>query len=472
MTRRDDDDVFLPNGLDARTGRPAWQPVRAEELDELAALETGILPAPPPAPEPAPEPTRGLRDAEAADLATSGWAMLVPEGGDPEILQALDPLDRLRQRQAKRLYRSPIEVPRGETFESFLAARPTLSPLEVDPRVLPYYLLIVGSPEEISYDLQQRLAQGRAVGRLHLGTLADYRAYADNVVAAEERPRYDRPEVGWFAADNGDEVTRRTREELVEPLSTDLGERRQSWRRRVRSGDEATKEALGELLRASPHLLFTATHGVKSFSSEDDQEEIQGALITSDWREDGSRREWGWECYLTEQDLPDELGFDGGIAFLFACFSGGTPETDGYWFKPRKNPDGSKTSFTSPQRLAARPFVSRLVQGLLSRPRGPLAVIAHVDRAWTSSFSWSAAGQVGAYRDTLLHLMDGHRAGHAAQYLWAVHRVAAAALHHGNDCRAAGLPFDRGQRVRYWLAANDARNFVVCGDPAARLPIA
>jgi hypothetical protein len=451
--------LFVPNGLDRRTGRPAWPPARAEDLEPLALAAASSLP---PAPEER-DPFRRLPyGIEADDLAATGWAVVVPEGQDPEVLRALEPLITHRRGEAGDLYRKVV-VGRGEEVDGLFRDL-LVSVHDVRPSELPYHVLIVASPEEISYGFQQVLSQDRAVGRLHLATAADYRAYAEKIVAAEERPRRDRPEIAWFAADNGDSATERTRHELVEPLAGAIAQRRFGWRRRELFGPQATKEALRHLLgEGTPHLLFTATHGLAPELGADDEEEVTGALVTSDWPGDGRGAEWGPRCWFAAKDLPAApRSVAGGVAFLFACYSGGTPEWDHYWFHA-----GHKR----PERQATRPHVSPLAQALLASRGGPGAVVAHLDRAWTCSFSWHRGGEVGAYRDTLLSLMDGQPVGHSLHCLWEVHKTSASKMLEAANRRAAGLPYDRELLVRYWLAANDAGNFVVLGDPAVRLPV-
>ena len=52
-------------------------------------------------------------------------------------------------------------------------------------RSLPYHLLLVGSPEEIPFDVQYQLDVQHSVGRLYFDSVDDYRRYAASVLAVE-----------------------------------------------------------------------------------------------------------------------------------------------------------------------------------------------------------------------------------------------------------------------------------------------
>ena len=461
MSPLDDDDVLYPNGVDP-DGDLAWQPLRLDALAARLGSAPGTTPVDTAADEDV-ETYRRLRYGLAADdLSEAGWGVLARPGYD-RVLDELAPLLERRAQEAQAVYRPPVEVGEGEGAEA-LFRRLRVGPGNADPRELPYYLLILGGPEEISFETQQVIAQTRAVGRLSLERLEDYRTYAENVIEAEDRPRRGRPEATFFAAVNGDDrATRRSRDQLVTPLADALEEANPGWRVRRLTGEAATKPQLLSLVTdEAPPLLFAAAHGLASRLGSAHQRERQGALIASEWRGHGTP--CPPSCYLTGDELPAELGLAGGIAFLFACFGAGTPSHDAFWFH-----DGEPTG---PRRTADPPFVARLVQGLLSRRGGPSAVIGHVDRAWTCSFFWHRAGQINGYADTLAALIGGGRVGSALEWLLQVFHDQGGRHFVLDEQRKAGRSVDEELLQRYRLAAHDARNFVVCGDPAARLSIA
>jgi hypothetical protein len=449
-----DEDVLYPNGVDPEEGL-AWDPVR---LDDVMLAAAAAPPAPPDEPSDDETYRRTRYRIGAEDLSQAGWAVVAPAGYG-EVVDALAPLLRRRAEQAGAAYRPPITLGRGEELDDFF--RRLKAPLgAAEPKRLPYYLLLLGGPDEISFGTQQVIGQSRAVGRLHLERPADYGTYARNVLAAEDRTAARRPEISFFAAVNGDDrATRRTSTELVAPLADAIEDANPAWRVRRVAGEAATKPQLLSLLTdRAPSILFTATHGLASKLGNPHQRERQGALIGSEWP--GGKSPCPPEAFLTGAELPDELGLTGAVAFLFACYGAGTPSQDGFWFREPE---------PAPRRTADPPFVSRLVQGLLSRPGGPAAVIGHVDRAWTCSFFWHRAGQIEAFEDTLSVLIDGGRVGLAIDWLLEIYRDAVTRLFETMERREVGERFDARLLERYRLAAHDARSFVVCGDPAAEV---
>jgi hypothetical protein len=104
-----------------------------------------------------------------------------------------------------------------------------------------------------------------------------------------------------------------------------------------------------------PSLVFTAGHGMGFPPQDDRQRTEQGALLCGDYP--GFHVVPQSSQYLSSADISDAANVSGLVAFLFACFGGGTPKTDYY---PTEDPSG----------LADPPFVSRLPQRLLSHPNG------------------------------------------------------------------------------------------------------
>ena len=112
------------------------------------------------------------------------------------------------------------------------------------------------------------------------------------------------------------------------------------------------------------------------------------------------------EHYFGGADLPADANVHGMIVFVFACFGGGCPEKDSYFFDTNGSPliPRAGAAHRRPAAGAAR--------------RGALAVIAHVDRA----FSYAFEDVMGTPQEQLLRsplelLMKGHRAGMAADPL-------------------------------------------------------
>lgn len=408
---------------------------------------------------------KGLPEwVEARDLSEAGWGIIFPAGAPSERRESLALLLEHRRRQATgkkdSLYREFLNESGyrpGESKIDFIERHLNDEKSLLDGGRLPYYLLLAGSPEEIPYSFQYQLGVHFAVGRLDLPDSDAYARYAKNVVSTEKHARVPgRPRLTFFCPSNGSEpAIEMARRELAEPLIRRFTERDTGWTIDGVWGKEATRDRLAILVAGAetPDVLFTLSHGLGYRAGRAPQEKRQGALICEDWPGLGNPVQFDEHC-LGAEHLTTDLETPGLIAFHFACHSAGTPrESDFHLANPRVRSSS-----------ALRPFTARLPQELLTR--GALAVIGHIDIAWQWSFRWREAGQqCGAFENALARLMSGQRVGHAMQYFNRRYAALATDLdveicrYEGNDKRVSEL----------FVARNDARNYVVLGDPATRV---
>jgi hypothetical protein len=413
-------------------------------------------------------------------IEQAGWGVLLPavaadsaeEREQESIVEALAPLLRLRRAQAtsvdERRYREirgPLGYRQGETKQRLLS-RLGAGPGPVDPSKVPYYLLIVGSPEQIPFHVQYQLDVQYAVGRLYFDTAVEYADYARSVVAVETGAVQLARDVAFIGVANpGDRATLLSRERLVEPLAAlaDGWSDTPGWRVSRYFDDDANKATVSRLFggHSTPALLFSASHGVGFPQGDPLQRRHQGALLLQDWEGPGSGKV-GADLYLSADDLRGDVGPLGLIALNYACYSGGTPEHDEF-----------PTARHKRRRIAASPFVARLHQRLLGHPKGgALAAIGHVERAWGCSFTWGPgqAAQLAVFESVLKALMRGATVGMAVEYFNQRYAELAADLSE----RLEALDFDPGAIDEktismMWTSSNDARGYAVTGDPAVRL---
>jgi hypothetical protein len=102
-----------------------------------------------------------------------------------------------------------------------------------------------------------------------------------------------------------------------------------------------------------------------------------------------------------------------------------------------------------------------------------LAVIGHIDRAWGFSNQGpnTPGPQIGPFRNSLGLILTGCPVGHTlTQQFGAKFAALSAALLSLISPTAPPQirPSDR-DLVTYWLQRNDAQNYVLLGDPAARI---
>lgn len=474
--KEDKDELLVFNGIDGTTGDYLQPPLRPAEL---LALVRGEKPA---AAEQLLElkhrhregsrPVLGpMEGVDPKDLAQAGWGVVFARDADPAIRESLGELLEHRRTQATRLregryqeYAGERGLRPGESKVDFLT-RHGAGPGPVDPDQVPYYLLIVGSPAEVPFDFQYQLDVQHAVGRLSFDHPEGYAAYARSVVEAEGAAGKRTRRFCLFGVANPDDrATRVSHDQLILPLAEALARHGSCGNVEAVLGEAATKARLLELLGGpeTPSLLLTASHGVSFPCGHRRQLTCQGALLCQDWpgpRE--GRGKVSREVYVCADDIAEGAPPRGLLAFHFACYGAGTPR---------------RSDFTpGADAIAPHGFLAALPCRLLGHPRGgALAVVGHVDRAWGYSFTWRGAGrQLQTFESTFRRLTDGHPVGSAMEYF--NQRYAELACEVAAELaavRSFNKRTDEKGLSGLWTAHNDARNFVVLGDPAVRLPAA
>jgi hypothetical protein len=412
-------------------------------------------------------------ETDWTDLAKAGWGVVFCQGESAAVVSALEPLYQHRRAQVgdDNLVKKMEYIP-NESWEAFLG-RYGIGPGTKNPRKVPFYLLLVGSPEHIPFDIGYNLDVEYAVGRLDFDRPEDYQAYVASVISYETAAAVpnERRAVFFGTRHQFDPPTELSAEHLVTPLADGLdGEpgiaQEMGFQAQKLVEKEATWEALSRVFTPAaginpPAFLFTASHGmVWPVNKPAEQRAAQGALLCQDWPGFGKIAPGH---YFAAGDLPADARLAGLISFHFACYSAGTPLDDRYLHKKGKKP---------PQ-IAPAPFIAALPKALLAHPNGgALAVIGHVERAWDTSIATPQAGeQIGPFRSTIGYLLNGKPVGYAVKDLnmrYAAYSVNIASL---VQRKSFGENIPDQEMVSAWIKRNDAEGYIIVGDPAVRLRV-
>ena len=492
MKHPDDDGLLHINGIDAETGEPLIPALSTSEAIALATGRTGwrhdsgpgsILRA-----------WRTLRsgigrlfvggpllgasdDVDLTDPRSAGWSVVVASDAPPEARAAADRLFEHRRDQTgvpagccKR-----FEYPAGRPLRSWLATIGAHAS-DIVPTRLPYYITLVGSPAAIPFEAQSPLNTHYAVGRLAFDEPNGYERYVASLIEYENSMTVPtaREVAYWGTKNRGDAATVLSSEYLIRPLFGGVGaaenqseDRPVAEERGFRSfclaGPDATRANLADLLHGKsgatrPAVLFTASHGLGWRQPHPDQEAYQGALLCQDWPGLGTRP--SKEHCFGGSDIGVDARVHGLIAFLFACYGAGTPATDHF----------PTTRADRPVAIANRPFVAALPQRLLSQAAGgALAVVGHVELAWACSIRPPQLGpSVYPFRNFLSKVLRGWPVGHATRDF--SDRASSAASYLADAFNSGDWP-DDAHLAAAWIERNDARNYVLLGDPVARLRV-
>lgn len=472
-----DETILSSTGIDAETGDYGLS-AAVDELYELieAELEVG---------DTGDEVLRRERGTlgppatvEPDDLSDARWGIIWPPDpltpAEKDHQRAVQDLIDHRRAQMGGVEPQQFRLQADWDFLDFLWDN-NVEPGSMQPTKVPYYLLIVGSPERVGWEFQQKLDAEYAVGRLWFDDVADCESYVDHLLRYEDAlrtPATGREALFVGALHPDDGPTQRSANNLVQPLHKWVHDNKKldfatSLLLGGEAGHQASKRHVLQRLRGRslddtgqappPTLLFTAGHGVEFKQPTDRQPANQGALLFQDWPGPFTVPVAGH--YLAGSDVADDAALElaGMLAFCFACFSAGTPVKQD-WVKP--------TLLRSPATIADAPFVARLPQELLAK--GMLAFIGHVSRAWAYSFlgTQGIGPQDVTFQSTVYQLLRGQPVGHATDDL------NRRTLHLTDQLETQMERDDpKGDIVTTWTARNDCRGYVVLGDPAARIRV-
>ena len=292
---------------------------------------------------------------DTAKLSQAGWGVIFAHGADLAIREALSELLDQRKLQSQetregffREFAGVDGYRPGEYRASFLARHGVDASQPADPgRGVPYYLMIVGDPEQIPFRFQYQLDVQYAVGRIWFDTLEQYASYARSVVTAESGiVRLPRRAARSGVENSDDRATQLSVTQLIKPLAESLPRKADdfglsSWSIDSITSDGTTKSRLGSLLGGSetPALLFTASHGMGFPKGDPRQFDHQGALFCQDWPGPRAwRRAIPPDHYFAAEDVAPDASLLGLIAFHFACYGAGTPRMDDFAHQAFRNP--------------------------------------------------------------------------------------------------------------------------------------
>jgi hypothetical protein len=485
-----DQRVFL-NGIDATTGLALGSPLSSAEviallrgdhpgwftrvLGSLRRVLTRAF---------AQGPHLGLPDdddIDPTDPRTVGWAVAVASNAPPEAEAAADRLyeHRLRHTGIPGDRCKRLTYPAGFPLDDWLRTQRAHA-ADILPTRLPYYVLLVGEPDSVPFEVQSTLGVHYAVGRLAFDEPAAYGRYVEGLLdyetAGGASPRA-REVLYWATRNSNDRATDLSARCLAAPLFAGLpatdGQPAVPAIASVRGfrstgliGADANRARLLESLHGRgasvrPSIIFIASHGLGWPSPHPDQPARQGGLICQDWPGPGTSPRAG-DC-VTAADLEEDAHVHGLIAFFFACYGGGTPAFNHFPQGPR----------LEPKRIATAPFVAALPQRLLGHPGGnALAVVGHVERAWAYSIQPPRVGtSLLPFRNFLSRVMKGEPVGHAIRDFGDRFTSASVRLLEAMGGNLPGPTLDEMDLASAWLERNDARNYIVLGDPVARVRV-
>lgn len=424
---------------------------------------------------------------ELDSLRDQGWAVIAPRGEDGDrLLALLGPLLRKRAADQEIDAVDVYRVPPGMTTEQAvqwvdrkLAGNRSLAEI-------PGYVCVLGDPTQVSLELQQVISAGFCAGRIGFERDTHYEAYVEKLLRWEQAPPQPRARALFFTARDGTAATELGNRLLMQPTVEDTRQHGDGGRYALAEilaldGRDTRAEA-GRLLDAAslaqPSFLMTCSHGMgaprSGWDSPARQQALQGALCLG-----------GGEA-ITAGDLAGARFLPGGVWFLFACFGLGTPARSAYhhWLRRLRDlgelgSDPDVVLRSLPQD-GQHPFLASLPRAALASPDGPLAVVGHIDLAWSHSFQdvekMSRSERHRRFQGLVDVVLRGKPVGLALGDLRRARDLVKTDITVSSDAAARTQDAEEltNERIRMghrWMLHHDLDGYLLLGDPAARLTV-
>ncbi len=455
-------EIFV-NGVDLN-GQPILAPLSREEL--VGELRKSLL-RPKEEFVPGAKAARSFRSVRAFfqdlrpahDPAQAGWALLMHKDDEARLRPLLEPLVTHRKSQMQGNGRVEVHIfDQNQPPEVWLRQHVVGSDH-------PYYNLIAASPGRISFRFQNSLDVRCAVGRLWFETDEEFRNYVNGILTVERSYGPIRAPKAFIFAPDHDEATHISRSQMVAPLlnrlATDFSNTEYSL------GPDAIKGKLRSVLsrQDKPALVFTASHGLAIRQGDPAQQEMQGSLVCQDSRTSG---------YFGGSEIDAQCNLYGGIFFSFACYGAGTPSRSDFWHWIQE------PSWQAQLKMYEAPsdFLANLPTRLLGTAKPALAFVGHIDPAWTYSFlePTTEEQRIYPFQAALMRILQGLPVGYAVKEFNEEYATLNADLlnmqieyeqmHVQNQQPA---PFWDTQLADVWMRRTDYQNYILLGDPAARI---
>jgi hypothetical protein len=407
---------------------------------------------------------------DPGDPLVAGWSFLV-NSSDPsrsEIATILEPLAKHRGMADPK---EPLLYNGESSDEWFDWLHDSYYALELEGKHVPQYILIVGGPDQVPFHFQSILDSVANVGRVDFDKLDDLKNYVEKLIRVETsiEPLVTREAI-MFAPDGGlSDPTYFSRQYMIKPLAEHIRDEL-GFKIHTIVEDNATKANLLNSLRAKkPALVYTASHGLGAMGeSADIQRRYNGAICC---QHTGNLT---FDALFSADDVPlDQPFLEGAVFFQFACFGYGTPAQSDYahWLTG------------VPEQYADADFVAALPKKLLAHSRGPIAFIGHLDTAFLHGFvdvetphildRWHT--RIAPFVNAVNQLLRVQPSGLAMHDMNTRYAVCNALITSTNDrLRRGKLKWNAQLEARFldiWITRSDAQNYLIFGDPAARLRI-